>query len=153
MSPPSTSSRTQQEAAACRLGVRDSFSSGRLVPFPPLAEVLIGELASRQTALRHFLNYLSESGDEALLGDVYRLLRAASFSPTWWRTRFFPVLSALRVRASLSLSALGRTEDAAVTPSHAPDSTDIWVNGVPLYSTFVRPLCLPVNSCCSTNGT
>ncbi|XP_051908649.1 spermatogenesis-defective protein 39 homolog [Hippocampus zosterae] len=37
-------------------------------------EVLIGELASRQTALRHFLNYLSESGDEALLADVYSAL-------------------------------------------------------------------------------
>ncbi|XP_037100229.1 spermatogenesis-defective protein 39 homolog [Syngnathus acus] len=37
-------------------------------------EVLVGELATRQTALRHFVNYLSESGEDALLMDVYRAL-------------------------------------------------------------------------------
>ncbi|XP_077409727.1 spermatogenesis-defective protein 39 homolog isoform X2 [Vanacampus margaritifer] len=37
-------------------------------------EVLFGELASRQTALRHFINYLSESREDVLLMDVYRTL-------------------------------------------------------------------------------
>ncbi|XP_061559636.1 spermatogenesis-defective protein 39 homolog isoform X2 [Phycodurus eques] len=37
-------------------------------------EVLFGELASRPTALRHLFAYLSESGDDALLADLYRAL-------------------------------------------------------------------------------
>ncbi|XP_077366445.1 spermatogenesis-defective protein 39 homolog isoform X8 [Festucalex cinctus] len=37
-------------------------------------DVLFVELSSRQTALRHFINYLSESGDDDLLVEVYRSL-------------------------------------------------------------------------------
>ncbi|XP_061669025.1 spermatogenesis-defective protein 39 homolog isoform X3 [Syngnathoides biaculeatus] len=37
-------------------------------------EVLFGELASRPTALRHLVAYLSESGDHALLAELYRAL-------------------------------------------------------------------------------
>nr|XP_061806608.1 spermatogenesis-defective protein 39 homolog [Nerophis lumbriciformis] len=37
-------------------------------------EVLFGELASRRTALMHFVNYLSESGQRQLLLELYRAL-------------------------------------------------------------------------------
>ncbi|XP_077595030.1 spermatogenesis-defective protein 39 homolog [Stigmatopora nigra] len=37
-------------------------------------EVLFGQLASRRTALMHFINYLSESGQRRLLLDLYRSL-------------------------------------------------------------------------------
>ncbi|XP_061669024.1 spermatogenesis-defective protein 39 homolog isoform X2 [Syngnathoides biaculeatus] len=48
-------------------------------------EVLFGELASRPTALRHLVAYLSESGDHALLAELYRALgrdEDAAVSPT-----------------------------------------------------------------------
>ena len=71
-------------------------------------EVLFRELESRQTALRHFIQYLSETGEQEvllqLLGSVSVPL--APVSPARCSGLTFLLLLLLR--------ALGRTEEAAV---------------------------------------